>query len=723
MRRFLCFLLIFTLSLMFVSIDTMAASVNISVQTTSGTYTDSFVQHRTSASGPNSMTVKSDYAGDTNNITYMDVVFNSGYLVRNSNGNVVNVDITQSGQYTIFAKTASGLYKQLTVNVVLDTPATSGITYNTEAFKWTQTDNGTVFSSGYMDILMDSTGSQLDSSAHDNIIYNLDNQGKCDGQYHDIKGSGIIRVSVNGVAQSYCYYLGDSTQYNNLINSYAWDSGTLNDFVSKRSMWFSYSTPTVGHVHTIYMDNTGKGIRTEDVQKYYIYPDRDTQINPITVLTSMDGYTFKDWKMTYTNGGGTPLTGYQTSTTITFNPPTISLVQPELYVYIYYNPLVNPTSTPTPSPTVTPTPKPTSLPTSTPSPTVTPKPTPTPIPTQKPIVDPIAVLSVPPIVYVGDTVNVSGTGSYTTNDNSKIESYLFSIGGFIQSNPFPATNGTVSSGKVVWTQPGTYQCSLIVWDSTGSSSQPAYRTVQVKYPNPTNVTKIDPARQLRKWSVDTIESYGTEAFPLILNQTSISIKLQNGNDPAMIDKLYYEYFDSSGKRIIGQCIGSTTFTGIQKINFMTKKIRTFTVTTTVYNSYKSDTKVNDVYIGEDLKPKARCIYPLKSFRNHFNNSTGKFEAWIDLSDLSYSPDEDYINYRQFVEIYDSNNNGKFDDEEPKFFDPLPEGVTSMTLKYDGEHIGKSIYYVYVKEYLDPAQTIMDFIEPTDINDDTGSYPK
>lgn len=122
---------------------------------------------------------------------------------------------------------------------------------------------------------------------------------------------------------------------------------------------------------------------------------------------------------------------------------------------------------------------------------------------------------------------------------------------------------------------------------------------------------------------------------------------------------------------------------------------------TVFTDNKSYTYEQKFSITEDISPIANILSEDVFYRTTDNN-----EAVITATDISYSSDLDDIDSRTWSIIFDSNNDGEFDDEEVFVNDQ-----NEKEFKYKTEHVGSYKIKLKVQEHFE--NTIEKFISSED----------
>lgn len=261
----------------------------------------------------------------------------------------------------------------------------------------------------------------------------------------------------------------------------------------------------------------------------------------------------------------------------------------------------------------------------------------TPSPTPKPPanIPPVAKISAPLEVMAGETLTISGRGSY--DPDGIIVEYIWEI----QGNAIPITE---PSGNTYYNKPGTYLIELWVIDDKGATGYTS-KSIKVLPPTPTAVIEVSGnKKENRKVSITAIKSWSPERFPIDHTKTTWTI--------VPISGMAY----TSDVKYLG------TLNGSKSKDMIFKKTAAYKITLTVTNTAgNSDTTEQIIDIAPDLPPVANFAVTREALRDYIDGN-GKNYGKLMITDMSYSPDGDIIARRKWVFRYDSNNDGNFSNE-------------------------------------------------------------
>jgi hypothetical protein len=359
---------------------------------------------------------------------------------------------------------------------------------------------------------------------------------------------------------------------------------------------------------------------------------------------------------------------------------------------IYDSPIIpTPTPTPTPTPIFTPTPTPTQPPEATPIPTPTHTPTPTPIPNE----DPSVYISSLSKVKAGDNVQLRAVASDPDGDSLF---YNWQLRGTSQ------TIGNSSSGTVKFMDTGSYTQAVRVADGKGGTDYDE-KNITVVEPVPDADIDINGTRkENRKIDFDSSGSRGSDSYPI-----------DNTKTKWIITPLFnYESGKTISDYIKNNISGVSTYSdrieisGKESFSLLFKKPgneyygTSYRVELFVYNEYKGETlegkDIETLTINTDEKPVANISYVDKVFRDYENYSQAK----IELTNLSYSLDNDDIQEFKLEYISNKNNNDVYGDAGETW-----EVIVNSTnindiksiqdIEEDLEFVGKYKFRLSVKE--------------------------
>ena len=383
-------------------------------------------------------------------------------------------------------------------------------------------------------------------------------------------------------------------------------------------------------------------------------------------------------------------------------------------------------------------PSPSPKPTSTPTPTPTSTPIHSPSPSPSPLI-PVAVISCSVNVGVGQQFTASLANSYSRSRGT-ITYWEFDYRLDSKNNPGSPTvasfNKDIATFKFM--KPGAFYVRGYVKDSNNLESYFSNEIkVTISEPEPYISMSVPTfSKELRKFTVDLSGSgttcdeyysnftpqaghYVTTAPAIDWTLSNITIKTDTDFEILPSDLIYYEYWDNENTRHIGQ-VTNLPLSGAKKFNIMCKKQINLKITGVVSDILGHSTKPysTTMKIIKDVKPFAELDYPKLSYRDSFNSSTGLFEAKVDIVSLSYSPDEDPLEYQHFFYRCDTDNDSDFN-EESLYSIPNPNDDNHVQVIWGASQLFKYQYFVEVKELLPTASTIPEYINSSDYKMEVG----
>lgn len=311
-------------------------------------------------------------------------------------------------------------------------------------------------------------------------------------------------------------------------------------------------------------------------------------------------------------------------------------------------------------------------------------------------IPPVADISAPATVKVGDVFPIFGTGSY--DPDGTIVRYIWNCKGADQNLP------EVPYGDIVYSKEGEYTLLLIVVDDGGASSYTRV-TITVVPPTPDAHFKVTGAlKEKRIVSLENQSSSPTR-YPLTPSKNKWMITPVAGSG-AVSDAVYKVTNKSTDKlQVTGDAYTSTSFNGLNLPAALFSKAGQYDVTLTVTNTANlSDSETQRITIQPDLPPVSKFMSDQKIYRETIVNDVNY--AKITVNDESYSPDGDFISYRKIWAIYDANNNGVFGDAADQTIvisETSDRNVidTVKTYEYMTKEVGKYEVHVTVKESYNP----------------------
>lgn len=326
---------------------------------------------------------------------------------------------------------------------------------------------------------------------------------------------------------------------------------------------------------------------------------------------------------------------------------------------------------------------------------------------------PVAILTGPEQVMAGDDFKVSAKDSYATEPGATIKYYLWDINRYTPSwPPIEDRDKTVT----LWSDAveGDYcGVEVTVVDSNGMTDDDRI-SIEVLPAEPTPVITITgDLRENRKVTLSAANSKAPKHFPIDTSKTKWEITAVSGGTAADI-------------KYKGSLTGATT------VDTLYKKAGKYHIKLTVELTVGVPRSTEmDITIKPDLPPIADFSTPTTIYRNPKDSNN----AAAIITNLSTSPDGDPIWKSACLEVYDSDNDGNFD-EETCYYSVngnswLTTGKTYAQIKASGfdifsltdsnpgtythksKQVGKYIYEITVIEGIPESTTIPEFISIND----------
>ncbi|MBY9080940.1 hypothetical protein KIH86_12615 [Paenibacillus sp. HN-1] len=295
---------------------------------------------------------------------------------------------------------------------------------------------------------------------------------------------------------------------------------------------------------------------------------------------------------------------------------------------------------------------------------------------------PVARLIVPPVVKAGEEWTASGGASY--DPDGTIITYLFDAPG---ANPAGTSDPTKSMTKYWYlsSKLGDQTVGLTVVDNDFMTAQDG-GFVKVIEPLPEAALEVrGTKKQNRKVTLANTSTSPTH-YPLDGSKTRITISAVSGGTNADI-------------KYSGALIG----VGLKDVLFKKPGIYKATIYVENVLGY-SDTNEVTFEIVPDEAPTVYFFMPSTVYRDPADGNKAK----IALDDMSFSPDNDFIDQRLWEYRYDSDNDGSFEDESWVSFSNENADRLDLTVNEIGRY---EIRHTVYEKFGQP--TIDDFITSAD----------
>ena len=250
---------------------------------------------------------------------------------------------------------------------------------------------------------------------------------------------------------------------------------------------------------------------------------------------------------------------------------------------------------------------------------------------------PVACIRAPFSIIAGDAADIS---SCSTDPDGEIVHLEWSWDR--QGTPVaPGNLGTNdNSGVIFFMQPGTYRVYLTVTDNHGLSDS-THTTINVWTPMPIPFIDVGGTlKENRKVILNASRSIGAMFYPIDTSKTEWTVTPLDGQ---AVESIKFK--------------NNTNIGHVKELLF--KEPGRYEVMVTVYNTYGTSGETAVIItIAEDVPPVVQFDFPERVYRDPNNG----YKATITLTDRSYSTDGDFIQQRIWKYLYDSQNDGRIDND-------------------------------------------------------------
>lgn len=291
---------------------------------------------------------------------------------------------------------------------------------------------------------------------------------------------------------------------------------------------------------------------------------------------------------------------------------------------------------------------------------------------------PVAVLDVSDEVMAGSETLIYGKGSY--DPDGRIVDYEYSTPGAMEP----------VSGEFGWTwyplsALGQHSVRLTVTDNGGLTGSTSAK-VNVIQPIPRAAIKIGGTKKENRKVILTNKSTSPEHYPIDDSKTQFTLAAVSGGSNADI-----KY--------------SGTLSGFNEKDVLFKKAGTYRATITVTNTAGFSDSTSETFdIIPDEGPVVYISVPTKVYRDPSDGN----KASIAISDMSFSPDYDFLAHRLWQYRYDLNNNNSFADES---WVTLSDSNESQAI-FKPNEVGRYEIRLTITEEFDQP-TIAEFVTQSD----------
>lgn len=326
---------------------------------------------------------------------------------------------------------------------------------------------------------------------------------------------------------------------------------------------------------------------------------------------------------------------------------------------------------------------------------------------------PVAILTGPEQVMAGDDFRVDASNSYATEPGASLKQYLWDINRYTAT--YPPIEDT-DNKLTLWSdiiEGDSCGIDLTVVDSNGMTDDARIR-IEVLPAEPTPViTVTGDLRENRKVTLSSASSKAPKHFPIDTTKTKWEITPVSGGTATDI-------------KYSGLLVGTATKdilfkkAGVYKVKLYVE-LAVGVVRTTEMN----------ITIKPDLPPIADFSTPPSIYRDPADSNNAK----AIITNLSTSPDGDIIWKSACLAVYDSDNDGVFDEETCYYcvngttwvttgktyaqiktngFDIFSLATTNPdTFIYKSKEVGKYMLDMIVVENIPTTSTIPEFISNSD----------
>lgn len=289
---------------------------------------------------------------------------------------------------------------------------------------------------------------------------------------------------------------------------------------------------------------------------------------------------------------------------------------------------------------------------------------------------PKAYVNAPSPVYVGDIVPVKGDGQDPDDGDTEKLIYTWTI------TPKSDVEGTLSGkgSDLVFDKTGTYTVSLTVTDP-GGLSDTAKTDIVVLEPMPkVNIIQTGTTKENRKIIIDASSSTPSESglpnklYSIDWSKATWNVKALSGGSDNDIKLQTHTEGSTNGTILYDSDRGVSdlvnALNGQNIFDMQCTKAGTYQLTATLTNTFgKSSTNTITITVVVDKPPIGVISVPTTVVRDPGDlDENGLPLATIIATDYSYSEDSDIIGKRAYFMVFDSNNDGNYDDEQCYVYD-------------------------------------------------------
>lgn len=260
--------------------------------------------------------------------------------------------------------------------------------------------------------------------------------------------------------------------------------------------------------------------------------------------------------------------------------------------------------------------------------------------------NPVAVLDAPSSTLALTPFTVSGAKSYSPN--GPIVSYSMTI-------PDTGWNSNLATDQAALPYGGSmsHDITLTVTDSIGKQDS-VTKTITVTAPTP--MTDLLQTGKLKKNRIAYFYAYDLNPFGLSIDssKTTWTVKAVSGSGTTDSDACVVDNVSTDPLQVTYEPFTSNLVKGKQHIQLLFRKPGQYDITGTIVNSLGISGSVTKRYTIVDDLPPTGDVSTLKNiYRDTIIN--GVTYANLTITDDSYSPDGDFIEYRKIYVVYDSDN--------------------------------------------------------------------
>ena len=314
---------------------------------------------------------------------------------------------------------------------------------------------------------------------------------------------------------------------------------------------------------------------------------------------------------------------------------------------------------------------------------------------------PVAILTAPSSTIAGQVITLSGEKSYSKNGS--IVAYEISIPELGWSVKTAAGQVGLPYGK------DSYEAILTVTDNAGMTDTDT-KTISISAPVPgpiiTVTGKLKENRICYLRTDDVLDLYNVpHMYGVDYSKTTWNVKAVDSTGADISTAYVVTHVDTDPSKVDGNLYKDSAVAGMRTLPMLFKNKGDYDITVTLVNSLGlSNSVTKRITIAEDIAPVSKVS--TQSIIHREIAAEDGYYSRLTVTDESYSPDGDYIDYRKIYAIYDANNNGTFGDGEDKTIvideSSDPDYIeNNRTFSIQVKDVGKYRTYLIAEEGFEP----------------------